>query len=68
MTTDIIKDMVVAFPRDVRRELANRYGCIRVDQTVYALLMNCVEKGLVDVCHKLCTVFHPLTTLCSCMP
>ena len=47
MTTDIIKDMVVAFPRDVRRELANRYGCIRVDQTVYAVLMNCVEKGLV---------------------
>jgi hypothetical protein len=31
----------------VRRELANRYGCIRVDQTVYAYLVNCIEKGLV---------------------
>jgi hypothetical protein len=39
--------MVVAFPRDVRREMANRYGYFRSDRTLYASLVNCVEKGLV---------------------
>ena len=47
MITDVLKDLVVAFPRDVRRELANRYGYIRVDQTAYASLTHCVAKGLV---------------------
>jgi len=47
MIIDVLKDMVVAFPRDVRREMANRYGYIRADNTAYASLTHCVEKGLV---------------------
>ena len=47
MLIDVLKDIMVAFPRDVRRELANRYGYIRADQTVYASLTHCVEKGLI---------------------
>jgi hypothetical protein len=47
MILDVLKDMVVAFPRDVRREMANRYGYFRSDRTLYASLVNCVEKGLV---------------------
>ena len=39
MILDILKDMVVAFPRDVRREMANRYGYIRDLIKPYMLLL-----------------------------
>jgi hypothetical protein len=47
MIVDVLKDMVVAFPRDIRRELANQYGYLRPDSTMYALLTRCVEKDIV---------------------
>jgi len=47
MILEVLKDMVVAFLRDVRREMANQYGYFRSYRTLYASLVNCVEKGLV---------------------
>jgi hypothetical protein len=44
---NILEDAIVAFPRDMRRELVNRYGYRGGDAAVSAALIRCVEKGVV---------------------
>jgi hypothetical protein len=47
MIVDILENIVVAFPRDVHREVANHYGYRGVESTISAALTRCVEKGIV---------------------
>ncbi len=47
MIVDILENIVVAFPRDVRREVANHYGYRGGESTISAALTRYVEKGIV---------------------
>jgi hypothetical protein len=47
MIVDSLEKIVVAFPRDVLREVVNYYGYRGAESTISAALTRCVDKGIV---------------------